>query len=73
MSFKVTRCVCMHRSFAEIVNYARIYKMETVQELRALNYCSTKCKMCEPYIERALETGETAFIPGDYANRKMSS
>ncbi len=29
--------------------------------LRAQTKCCMSCKMCEPYIRRMLETGETAF------------
>lgn len=71
--FYVTKCVCHHKSFEEIVSYATKHEMTTVEELREHEYCSLKCKMCAPYIELALESGETAFKPGCYQNRKMSS
>ena len=71
--FFVTKCVCHHKSFVEIIDFARNNGLNSVEELREKEYCSLKCKMCEPYIELAIETGDTQFRPGCYNNRKMSS
>ena len=71
--FFVTKCVCNHKSFQEIIDYAASNHIDSVEELREHEFCSLKCKMCEPYIEIALQTGETSFKPGCYNNRKMSS
>ena len=71
--YYVTQCVCHHKSFVDIIEFAKEQNFCTVQELRDEEFCSQKCKMCEPYIEMALKTGETEFVPGAYANRKMSS
>jgi NAD(P)H-nitrite reductase large subunit len=39
----------------------------TVEEIAREVKCTTGCGLCRPYIERMLETGETAFsvIPAD--------
>ena len=69
----VTQCVCHHKTFAEIIAFADEHDFTMVEELREADFCSQKCKMCEPYIELALKTGETAFKPGCYNQRKLTS
>ena len=71
--FYVTKCVCHKKSFRDIIDFAQSNGLHSVEDLREEQYCSTKCKMCEPYIETALQTGEVSFKPGFYNNRKMSS
>jgi NAD(P)H-nitrite reductase large subunit len=72
-SFLVTKCVCHNKGFDEIREYAKRNGIETVDELRERGVCSTKCKMCVPYIELVLETGDIEFEPGGYYRRKKSS
>lgn len=65
-SYRVTRCICHNRSFEEIREYARKYELTSVEELQSENYCSCSCKMCVPYVEQVLKSGQTEFIPGAY-------
>lgn len=67
----VKRCVCHDTTFVDIKEYASSEGFTTVDELRAVDYCSTKCRMCEPYIEMMFETGETAFEPGAYLKQRV--
>lgn len=60
---RVTKCICHDRSFEEIKEYAHQNEIETVQELQKRNFCSCGCRMCAPYVELVLETGETSFEP----------
>jgi len=68
----VTRCICHNKSFEEIKIFAEQNKLETVEELQALKYCSNGCQMCAPYVELMLKTGETEFEPGAYYRRKST-
>lgn len=61
--FTVVRCICFGRTFREIKQYAMENNLKTVAELQQRNYCSNRCKLCVPYVERMLQTGETAFDP----------
>lgn len=61
----VVMCVCHRRTFSEILEIAEKQGWNTLEELRENDICSNGCKMCEPYVEKTLRTGETAFIPGD--------
>lgn len=72
-SYYVTQCVCHHKTFVEIEAFAKFMGFSTVDELRDADFCCQKCKMCEPYIEMALKTGKTKFIPGAFANQKKNA
>ncbi len=61
----VTHCICHWRTFAEIVEYAKENGYDTLDELILMRFCGCSCRMCHPYVEKALATGETAFRPGD--------
>ena len=69
-SYLVTRCVCLDTPFEEIKEFADNKGLTTLEELQAEDLCSTKCKMCAPYIELMLKTGQTKFKPGEYLDRK---
>jgi bacterioferritin-associated ferredoxin len=58
---KVDRCVCMTMSFEQLKAVAA-EKGVDFNGLKEATGCCSSCKMCEPYIRRMLETGETAFI-----------
>ena len=62
----VTHCICHARSFEEVKAFAEGKGFVSVEELQVADFCSTNCKMCKPYVEMMLETGRTAFEPGEY-------
>jgi len=64
--YTVTKCICHDRSFEEIKIFARDQGIHSLEELQELRYCSCSCKMCAPYVELVLETGDTEFKPGAY-------
>lgn len=57
----VDRCICHQISFADVKRIADEKGFTSVEELRVEKICSTNCKLCEPYIQRMLETGEITF------------
>jgi len=71
--FLVNRCICHERSFEEIKEYAQQKGYKDLEDLQIDNYCSNGCRICAPYVEMVLETGETAFEPGAYYKRKNKS
>ncbi len=64
-SYRVNRCICHNRMFAEIKRYSQEHNITSVDELQEIDFCSTNCGLCIPYIKAMLETGETEFIPGN--------
>ena len=68
--FLVNRCICHKKSFEEIKEYLEDNGLTSVEELQSAGFSSNSCKMCKPYIELMLETGETCFKPGAYYGRK---
>ena len=52
----IRRCVCAGVSFEELKELG----VKTMAEA-AEHECGINCGRCRPYIERMLETGETAF------------
>lgn len=53
----VRRCVCADVSFAEL----RAAGVTTLEEASHWFNVANNCGLCRPYVERMLETGETAF------------
>jgi bacterioferritin-associated ferredoxin len=60
----VNRCICHNISFEKIREIAVKHEIDSLDELRAMDICSTRCKLCEPYLKQMLRTGETSFEPG---------
>lgn len=70
---KVTKCICHDRSFEEVKAYAREQNLPTVEALQDHDFCSNSCGLCTPYVEVLLETGQTAFDPGEPYRRNNSN
>lgn len=64
-SNQITKCICHDRNFKEIKEYARENNISSLQELRRRNYCSNGCRLCGPYIEKMLKTGQVTFTAGN--------
>lgn len=61
----VTQCVCHKRTFEEIIAVIREEKIDDFEEALALDIFGQGCRMCHPYVKKAIKTGEVAFRPGD--------
>lgn len=72
-SFLVHKCVCHDIEFVDVKEYVEEHSIDSVKELQAASVSSTKCQMCEPYVEMLIKTGEVEFQPGAYIGRKKSS
>lgn len=59
-------CVCHRKSFELIKKEAEEKGLSKPTELYAYKICGCGCGMCQPYVEKMMRTGETAFVPGDY-------
>ncbi len=62
--FTVTKCICHDRSFVELKTYAEEHGITDIKELQKRKLCSCGCRMCKPYVELMLQTGEVSFEPG---------
>lgn len=60
-------CVCHRRTFAELKRIAEQRGLTTLTALVDEGWCGGGCSMCHPYVEKMLRTGETEFVPGDFA------
>ena len=71
--YTVNRCICQGNSFEEIKAYVKENNIQDLKVLQERKICSCSCKMCIPYIEKMLETGQTEFEPGEpYAKRRTN-
>ncbi len=71
-SYLVNRCICHEHTFVEIKEYAEEQGYTNLEDLQIDNFCSNGCRMCAPYVEMVLKTGETEFEPGAYYKRKVN-
>ena len=53
----IRKCVCFDLSFSEL----KRSELRTLEEIASKYGCTTGCGLCEPYIQRMLQTGETEF------------
>lgn len=56
-AFPVDRCVCFSKTFEML----KASGATSISEIRELFGCTSACGLCQTYIERMLETGETRF------------
>ena len=57
----IDRCECFHRPFTELLAIAREKNATTLEELQEHTEFGISCRLCNPYVRRALVTGETVF------------
>lgn len=71
----IDRCVCFGRTFAELKRIAEAHGVTTLEDLQDHTDFGIACRMCNPYVDRMLETGETTFseiIPLDLLRRSQA-
>jgi bacterioferritin-associated ferredoxin len=61
MAFRVDRCVCLGRTFAELRAEAAAAGLHTVDELQRRVPVGTRCGLCLPYVRRMLAGGPVVF------------
>lgn len=61
MEYKVTKCICYNKSFAELKEFMRQNDLKNIDELRGKMNVAMNCKLCVPYIEKMILTGQTEF------------
>ncbi|MBS1492135.1 MAG: (2Fe-2S)-binding protein [Bacteroidetes bacterium] len=57
----INRCVCYNIKFEEIKKIMVEHGFTTIEEVQNEIDVSKNCKLCRPYIEKMIETGETEF------------
>ncbi len=57
----VDRCVCFARPFEELLEIARRTGATTLEALQEETQFGLACRICNPYVRRMLNTGETTF------------
>lgn len=59
-SLLISRCVCRHFPFAELLRLSRERHWDLDAIMRETG-CGDQCGLCRPYLKRMLATGETEF------------
>ena len=57
----IDRCICFDVKFSEVKKIMEENDLKTIEEIQKLIDVSKNCKLCRPYIEKMIETGETEF------------
>ena len=57
----IDRCLCFQESFAALYALAQKTGAASFEELQKHVTFGENCRLCRPYVERMLETGETTF------------
>ncbi|MEX1055537.1 MAG: (2Fe-2S)-binding protein [Rhodothermales bacterium] len=58
---QIDRCVCFQVRFSELKKVALKTGAGTIEELQQEVDFGLRCKLCHPYVNRMLRTGETVF------------
>ncbi len=59
----VIKCVCSDILFSEMKKIAEKHGVSSTDKLREYVTFGVNCKLCLPYVEKMLKTGETEFEP----------
>lgn len=57
----INRCVCFNVKFADVKKIMYENGFTKLEEVQSVIDVSKNCKLCRPYLEKMLETGETEF------------
>lgn len=61
VKFNITKCICYDTTFSEMKIIIEKNKLNSLEELREFKQVAWNCKLCVPYINKMIETGETKF------------
>lgn len=61
MSIRITKCLCFDVEFSTLVRIAKKSGATTIPALQEEITFGKRCRLCHPYVKRALETGESIF------------
>ena len=61
MGYRIDRCYCFGRTFAELKDVAEETGERTVAGLQEHVLFGERCMLCHAYVRRMLRTGETVF------------
>lgn len=61
MPIHIDRCTCFHRFFSELKDIAEQTHSTTISELQQHVQFGENCRLCHPYVQRMLKTGEVVF------------
>jgi len=61
MGICIDRCLCFNQSFAELHKRAQEQGITALADLQKQVVFGQKCKLCHPYVQTMLRTGETVF------------
>ncbi|HMQ69407.1 MAG TPA: (2Fe-2S)-binding protein [Ignavibacteria bacterium] len=59
--YVINKCVCFDTTFLEMKNIMKTNDLKNIDELRKIKEVGTNCKLCVPYIEKMIITGQTEF------------
>lgn len=61
MAIRIDRCVCFNEPFSRLVQIATTKNATTIEALQEHVDFGRACRLCHPYVRRALRTGEAVF------------
>lgn len=61
MAICIDRCVCFNEPFVKLVQIAASTQSTTIEALQQHVEFGRRCRLCHPYMRRALRTGEVVF------------
>ncbi len=59
--FTITKCICYDTSFEDMKKIMKDNNLSTLEELKKFKTVADNCKLCVPYIDRMINSGETKF------------
>jgi hypothetical protein len=61
MPVRVDRCICFKRPFDELYAIAQKCGARTLEDLQLETEFGMSCRICNPYVRKMLQTGQTVF------------
>jgi len=57
----IDRCICYNIKFTDVKKIMDENGFKTIEEVQSVVDVSKNCKLCRPYLEKMIQTGETEF------------
>lgn len=61
IKYNITKCICLDMTFVQMKKIMKEENIKSIEGLRKIKPVATNCKLCLPYINNMIETGQTEF------------
>ncbi len=61
IKFNIVKCICYDTTFEEMKKIMKENNLHSIEDLRKIKPVGLNCRLCVPYINKMIETGQTKY------------